>query len=306
MWIFTVNGFFTFVVDRKDPDMVWLRSRLREDLERNFPGVTVEEHPGADYLFRAKITRAELADHMVRLIADADVTSHFKDEMIKRAAKPVHGNRSAMMYALWNAGAAMQPYAPYSKVPRPTPQPVTWKGTSADRKPGVGQTSLSPYTYGGTGTGRYASEFDWDRADWNGGKAAKDPVVNRKTGEIAPEATDAEMDAWWISLTDDERDAILDEEEAEQRHREMADDFEAAARANGLTVPEVEFVTPAPRNRPGNRRKKGGKKGRRHNRHNQEGPAVSSERYAQECRDGKRGQEARNRQAYLDKKGARA
>jgi hypothetical protein len=41
MWIFTVNGFFTVIQDRKDPNYVWLRSRLREDIERNFPGVEV-------------------------------------------------------------------------------------------------------------------------------------------------------------------------------------------------------------------------------------------------------------------------
>jgi hypothetical protein len=284
MWIFTVNGFFTFVIDRKDPDMVWLRARLREDLERNFPGVTVEEHPGADYLFRAKISRADLAEHMVRLIAEADVTSHFKDEMIRRAAKPEFGNRSSMMYALWTAGAAMQPYAPYSKTPRAKVQPKTWK--PGDRTVGGGQL---PAFSGSSSGGRYASEFDWDNRNW-GGTQAKDP------SPVAPlTATDEELDEWWASLTDDERDAVLDEEEAALRAREEAEeDFASAARTFGVVAADV---FPAPRNRPGNRRQR--RKNKRKNRHNQ--TQADFDRYAQERRDGKHGSEARNRQAFLDK-----
>jgi hypothetical protein len=295
MWIFTVNGFFTFVIDRKDPDYVWLRARLREDLERNFPGVKVDEHPGADYLFRARISRAELAEHMVRLIAEADVTSHFKDEMIRRAVKPVHGNRSQMMYALWNAGAAMQPYAPYSKTPRAKASPTYWKGSPADRKPGQGQTSLQPYTYGGTGAGRRGSEFDWDARSWQGGDAAPDPGR-----AVSPEASDDELDAWWNSLTDDERDRFLDDAETAQRQREeIEEDLGAAVRwAEFSDGPQVAEVYPAPRNRTGSSRRQR-RKAKRQNRHNQYQQLGFSDSQAR--------QEARNRQAYLDRKhGGRA
>src|SRR3954463_12252560 len=133
MWIFTVNGFFTIIQDRKDANFVWLRARLREDIERNFPGIEVQEHPGADYLFRAKLPREQVAARVMELVMEANVTSHFKDVMIRTASKPEHGSRSAMLYGVWNAGAAMQPYAPYSKPPRPAPKPFTSSSKGGSR-----------------------------------------------------------------------------------------------------------------------------------------------------------------------------
>jgi hypothetical protein len=111
------------------------------------------------------------------------------------------------------------------------------------------------------------------------------------------------MDAWWAELTDDERDEILDEaEDAQRRREETEEDFGAATRwAQFSSAPEVAEVFPAPRNRPGNRRQRR-KDRKRQNRHNQEGPSASFARLEQENREGRHGLEAKNRQAYLDKK----
>jgi hypothetical protein len=202
--------------------------------------------------------------------------------MIRRAAKPKTGNRSSMMYAIWNAGAAMQPYAPYSRVPR-SAQTTYWRPNSqADRRPGAGQGAL----YGGSGSGRYGSEFDWDTRDW-GGTSSPDPVMGK--GTPLPEISDDEMDELWASLSDEERDAILDQEQ--DRAHQLDAQFSA---------PEVMDVLPDPRNRPGTRRQR--RKGKRKNRHNQERTAADQARYEQERRDGKHGSEARNRQSFLDKK----
>jgi hypothetical protein len=301
MWIFTDKGFFTFVVDKKDPTQVWLRARMREHLEDNFPGLEVTEHPGADYFFRAKVSKAYLAEQMTRLITDADITSHFKDVMAQRAAKPKWGSISQVMYAVWNGAAQWQPFAPYSKTPRSV-QTTYWKGTSADRKAGTGQTSLgAPYSYGGSAPfNAKGSSFDWDSRDW-GGTSAKDPA--RASSTPAPEASDEELDAWWAELTDAERGEFLDDAEDSQRRREEAEqDFGAATRwAQFSSAPEVAEVHPAPRNRPGNRRQRR-KDRKRKNRHNQEGPSASFARLEQENREGRHGLEAKNRQAYLDKK----
>lgn len=275
-------------MDKKDPTQVWLRARMREHLEDNFPGLEVTEHPGADYYFRAKVSKAWLAEQMTRLITDADITSHFKDVMAQRAAKPKFGTISEVMYSVWNGAAKWQPFAPYSKTPRSAAPTKTWK--PGDRTVGAGQSTLEPYSYGGTGTGRYASDFDWDARDW-GGTSAKDPVVTP-----AVEASDDELDDWWASLTDAERDEFLDAEE------EAARNFDAASRQPHFSsAPEVIEVIPAPRNRPGNRRQRR-KERKRQNRHNQYTP----EQTVQRNRDGLNGLEARNRQAYLDKKAQRA
>lgn len=303
MWIFTVNGFFTVIQDRKDPAYVWLRSRLREDIERNFPGVIAEEHPGADYLYRIKLPREQVAQRLFELAMENNVTSHFKDVMIRTASKPEFGNRSSMLYGVWNAGAAMQPIPPYSKNPRPKIQPkTTWK--PGDRTTGTGQGTMfgseDRGLYGGAGAGYRGSDFDWDSKSWSGGPAAKDPARPSADTSGQP-ATDDEFDAWWAGLTDAERNEYLDETEAEQRRREEAEeDFGAAARwAEFRPGADVEFVQPAPLNRPGTRRERRAERKRRKNRHNQEDAARRAERN----REGMNGLEARNRQAYLDKHG---
>lgn len=292
MWIFTVNGFFTIIQDRKDPNYVWLRARLREDIERNFPGVEVTEHPGADYLFRAKLPREQVATRVMELVMENNVTSHFKDVMIRTASKPEHGSRSNMLYGVWNSGGAMQPYAPYSKTPRQKSAPVFKPSYSQHQ----GQQS-SQGLYGGPGAGRRASEFDWDTHAWGsgGGVSYADPAP---AGAPSQQMTDEEFEAWWAGLSATERDAFLDEAENDQRHREaMEEDFGAATRAV-----EIEDVRPDPRNRPGNRRQR--RKEKRRNKHNQYRD-LHEETKAQRNRDGLNGLESKNRQAYLDNQAAR-
>jgi hypothetical protein len=264
MWIFTVRGFFTFVTDRKDHDYLWLRARMREHIEDNFPGVTAEAKPGADYLWRAKVKRADVAERIAELVMESTVDSHFKDVMIKTAAKPKTGNLSKVMYAVWNGAAEWQEYAPYSKIPRSAAPKPTWKGSTADRKPGTGQQSiLEPYVYGGTGSTRYGSDFDWDARDWGGTQAA-DPV---RYEAVPDDYTDEE----WRALSAEDQQRALDAEEAQLRALEaMSEDQGALARLETLGATVPTFAYPAPRNRPGTRK---GRKGRkRSNRHNQRDP----------------------------------
>jgi len=238
MWIFTEHGFFTFVVDRKDPSYVWLRARMREHLEDNFPGIEVTEHPGADYFFRAKVTRAYLAEQMSRLVMDANITSHFKDEMNRRAAKPRWGSISQVMYAVWNGAAQWQPYAPYSKVPRPEPKPFVpaAKGTQGALFPDYSR-------YGGSRAG----DYDWTTGTWKGGtkvgESAPDPRVNQST-DIAPERarqiadmldglTEDDFEEIWPTLSADEQAAYLDYQE------ELADAWDAG------DAPQASVSTPA-------------------------------------------------------------
>jgi len=234
MWIFTEHGFITFVVDRKDSNYVWLRARMREHLEENFPGIEVTEHPGADYYFRAKVTKTYLAEQMTRLIMDANITSHFKDEMNRRAAKPRWGSISQVMYAVWNGAAQWQPYAPYSKVPRPEPKPFVAKGTQGALFPAYG-------SYGGYS----ARDFDWGSGSWSRGgtpvgESAADPRVNRDIeSEVAPERarqiadlldslTEEDFEEVWPTLSAEEQAAYLDYQE------ELADAYDA-----GLDPPVV-------------------------------------------------------------------
>lgn len=337
MWIVTDKGFFSFVVDNKDPNYLWLRARVREDLARNFPDAEIIEKPGSDYVFRAKVTKTEAAARMAQMIMEADITGHFKDVAIRRSAVPTHGSRSSAYYAFWNAMAALQPYAPYSKAPRPAwkPQAKTWK--PGDRSVGSGQTSVfsNPGYSGSENRGMYgglrAGDYDWDNRSWGGGSSTPDPALpkpkqaDRRLTEAeiteviehgsADEVMDllhslpADTPAWemvWSSLSPEEAERFLDEEETAQRNREaMEEDLGAAARAF-----EVADVMPAPASRAGNRRQRRKERKARKNRHNQQqhgGHAMTDEayaRYAQERRDGKHGSQQQDRQAFIDRQKA--
>jgi len=307
MWIVTDKGFFSFVVDRKDPNYLWLRARLREDLERNFPGVEVTEHPGADYLFRAKVLRTDVAERIAQMVLDADITSHFKDVANQRSAKPVHGSRSRAMYAFWSAMAEVQPYAPYSKVPRPAPKPWTPpKGVPAGQgalfSDGGWRQPVGGFTRSTNG-GQRASAFDWDSRSWEGGVSSPDPargqapgasvdadVLDEVTEMLLSAATEEEFEEVWATLTDEERTAYLDAQEETQRQREeIEEEFGAAARMLELHQGPDGWITspdgayPAPRLTRAERRAKARR---------EEKPNLST-------------LEGRNRQAYLDKKAKR-
>lgn len=258
---------------------------MREHIEDNFPGVTAEAKPGADYLWRARVKREDVAMRIAELVLESSVTSHFKDVMIKKAKAPKRGSLSEVMYAVWNGAAKWQDYAPYSKVPRGQEPKFTWKGTAADRLPGEGQQTFLP-SHGRAGTGRYASDFDWDARDW-GGPAAKDPAFT------APAAPPVVSDEEWNRMTRKDQQAYLDTEEAWLRTLESDEDFGAAARAAQYADGAGFEIYPAPRNRPGTSRRRKGKGKGKGNRHNQYRNLGFS--------DGQAAQEASNRQAFLDK-----
>lgn len=304
MWIVTDVGFFSFVVDRKDPSYLWLRARVRADLELNFPGVEVTEHPGADYLFRAKVKRADVAARMSEMIMNADIQGHFKDVANRRSAKPTHGNRSTAYYAFWTAMAQLQPYAPYSKTPRPKPVVKPWSPPPSR----TGQTGLPMFS------GSHGRDYDWARNPWASdvGKAQADPPLGDDAVDMAHLGTDEiiqrllgagteeEFEEIWEAMDEEERETYLDRVEEAQRLREEIEEEHgglAALDAEGWYTVTPETY-PAPRSsqypadkQPGRRRQAPGipadavedqnrltylakkakrRKGRK-NRHNQQG-----------------------------------
>lgn len=119
MWLITQNGFLSLVQDRKDASKVWVRARIKEDIAQSFPAYAdqIVTKPGADYLFRLLIDKDVAALAMWNEVQDIDYDSHAKEEMNRRS----HPNpqRMSAYYKIWNALADLQPFAPYSTVPRP-------------------------------------------------------------------------------------------------------------------------------------------------------------------------------------------
>lgn len=274
MWIVTERGFFTFVTDRKDPNYLWLRARMREHIEDNFPGVTAEMKPGADYLFRAKVKRIDVAQRIAELVLESRITSHFKDVFIKTAAKPKTGSLSNAMYAFWRGAAEWQPYRPYSRIPRDQERKIQFKGGST----GQGSTFPAYSSYGD----RRAADFDWSTYDWKRqgtpvGATARDPSLVTDFDSLTDDAFDQE----WDRMTPEEQQAFLDAEEADLRAIEMGEDEGAQVAHEEQWYPSPGTVTDwakiesdrreADRQRQQTIRGRKGRKRGRKNRHNQQG-----------------------------------
>lgn len=73
MWLFHPLGFASVVADRDDPALLLARSRFRGDLTRLFPGARVRTTPfPADYRFRARVPREQVAARLAELARDID------------------------------------------------------------------------------------------------------------------------------------------------------------------------------------------------------------------------------------------
>jgi hypothetical protein len=72
MWVFTNRGFLSVVQDRDDSDTLIVRSRFPGQIEALFPEAVVSKTPGRDYLYRALLPRAEVAEVMRREVEAID------------------------------------------------------------------------------------------------------------------------------------------------------------------------------------------------------------------------------------------
>lgn len=85
MWIFLNDAMLSIVEDRNDPDMLLVRARVKGDILRAFAGdrgprIRERKTPKADYLFRARISRARVARAMHRRIVGIDY-DNFKNSV---------------------------------------------------------------------------------------------------------------------------------------------------------------------------------------------------------------------------------
>lgn len=117
MWTTTREGFLSLVQDRADRDVLQVRARVPEDITAMFPAAEVQTVPGADYRYRARVNRLEVANAIHAAIMAIDYDSHFKDVALA-ATTDQRPERAAAYYDAWRAFARLQDYAPYSTAPR--------------------------------------------------------------------------------------------------------------------------------------------------------------------------------------------
>lgn len=109
MWICHNKAFVSIV--QPDPrdvtgDKLLVRSRRPGDIKKLFPTATVKKTPGRDYLFRAFIDRAEVANVIAQAllaIGYGNFKASVADDDLHRAYNQV-----------WSVMSRLQPIPPYS------------------------------------------------------------------------------------------------------------------------------------------------------------------------------------------------
>jgi hypothetical protein len=76
MWVFTKQGFYSVVQDRYDPAVLLVRARVRGDIERLWPTAKVVEDEGADYAYRARLSRAAVSRTLAQAIKEIDYENY--------------------------------------------------------------------------------------------------------------------------------------------------------------------------------------------------------------------------------------
>lgn len=122
MWIISTRGFLSIVEDRKNPAMMQVRARVKSDITDMFPAAYVYASDGADYRYRARISRERVAARLAEYVQnELTYTGHFKDVAIarERTKDPkLASKRTTAYYKIWNAMADLQDFRPYSYMNR--------------------------------------------------------------------------------------------------------------------------------------------------------------------------------------------
>ena len=106
MWLCTNSAFLSIVFKDCAEDELLVRARRDGDIERVFPDAKVIRSTNSDYLYRAVVSRNEVATAMAAQIQDIDYgnfKSSVDDEVLHHAYLKV-----------WQAMAALQSPPPYS------------------------------------------------------------------------------------------------------------------------------------------------------------------------------------------------
>lgn len=106
MWVFLSDCFLSIVDKDCGPHEVLVRARRAGDIEKLFPRAKIVRLERADYLFRAVVSRREVASALaseVMAIRYPNFKSSVRDESLHDAYMRV-----------WTAMASVQPTRPYS------------------------------------------------------------------------------------------------------------------------------------------------------------------------------------------------
>lgn len=95
MWIFTNRGCFS-IVESKEPGNMLVRSRIKGDIERVFPGYKVLVNAGTDYKYRALVPRDVVAEVLLKEFEEINYPN-FKNSCDKKRAS-IYGRVWGALY----------------------------------------------------------------------------------------------------------------------------------------------------------------------------------------------------------------
>jgi len=105
MWIFTTKGFFSIVKYDGDTSHFVVRSRVKGDIEAMWPNARVHRWPERDYLYRALISKWEVAEAVDLAVQGIDYPN-FKDAISDKRRSYDYG---LVWLAMANMQAALEP-----------------------------------------------------------------------------------------------------------------------------------------------------------------------------------------------------
>jgi hypothetical protein len=103
MWIYGKDAFVSVVQDRNDAEVLIVRSRVKGDLEVLWPQAKIEETPYADYGFRTRLERREVAAAVAKEVMEISY-SNYKDSITDKRRKPFY---LVVWHAMWEMQDAL-------------------------------------------------------------------------------------------------------------------------------------------------------------------------------------------------------
>lgn len=70
MWICLNDSFLSIVAHRTKPDHLLVRARVKEHIDKVFPGAKVYSAVGADYAFRTDVSRAKVMEVLAKRVGE--------------------------------------------------------------------------------------------------------------------------------------------------------------------------------------------------------------------------------------------
>jgi hypothetical protein len=102
MWLCTSSAFLSVVADRNNKNLLLVRARVAGHIETVFPKAEVFTNDGADYLYRALISRAEVGRAISAEVRGIDY-DNFKRSVTNQALHDCYLGFWSLMHKLQNS-----------------------------------------------------------------------------------------------------------------------------------------------------------------------------------------------------------